>query len=116
MASLYGYKWTSKEGESDSDLLDSYNFKLWLDKTVHLTNDQWRRGVDRCENDLRHSARRGDDCWPPSYAEFIGFCDESKTGIYKMFPKELQESDEDKSKRKREAEKGIKRLNSIFDD
>jgi len=116
MAGLYGYKWTSTMGETGGDLRKSFHFNMWLDKTRELTLDQWQKGVDRCEANLRQSGKTGDECWPPSYAEFLGFCDEESKGIYKVFPAVLPESAEYKSKRKRAAEKGIKRLNSIFDD
>ena len=116
MISLYGHLWVNKEGKAGAGLFETRNFKLWEEKTEHLTDEQWKRGIDRCESDQMKNARGGKESWPPSYAEFIGFCDEESKGIYKVFPKVLPESAEYKSKRKRAAEEGIKRLNSIFGD
>jgi hypothetical protein len=116
MTRLYGYKWTSREGEVDIDLPDSLGFKLWLEKTGHLTNEQWKKGIDRCEKNLRYAARSGDDCWPPSYAEFIGYCDETSSGMYKLFKISTPESKERKNKRRAKGRQECKKLLSIFDD
>ena len=114
MTRLYGFKWTSKEGEFNPE---DYGFKLWIEKTGHLTDEQWKRGLKRCEDDLRQSAKTGTECWPPSYAEFIGFCDEQKKlAMYKVFKPVLPEPPEHRSRRRNNGQKAVKRILSLFDD
>lgn len=52
----------------------SDNFKLWLRKTETLTRDDWARGFDTLEKIVRDAAASGEAAFPPTYAEFIGYC------------------------------------------
>ena len=116
MTRLYGYKWVSKEGEIDPQYpLQSYGFKLWCEKTSHLTPNQWKAALDRCEKELREAAAQGKDCWPPSYPEFIGYADESvRTGAYKVLPRALPVPEEIRSKRKKKGIEGCKKILNIL--
>lgn len=112
MTRLYGYKWTSKEGELD---VDSYGFKLWFKETEHLTDEQWRRGVKRCEDEMRDRVKCGDESWPPSYVEFVEYCNEKKNGTFKRFTFALPEPEKVKIERKKKGIEHTKKLLSIFD-
>lgn len=113
MTRLYGYKWTSKEGELDPR---SYGFRLWCEKTEEIPRDDWIRGFDRCESDLRHSAKVGDECWPPSYAEFVGFCDAPKKPKYFFNGGLLPEPPELKEARMERGRAHMDKLKGIFDE
>lgn len=52
----------------------SDNFKLWLRKTEALTLEDWARGFEALEKMVTHSAASGETAFPPTYAEFIGYC------------------------------------------
>lgn len=91
MTQIYGNKWTSQEGEPrqiNGD--DSARFILWCQKTDGLTDDQWKRGFENVEHEVRDKKRDGEIAWPPSYAEFLGLCDRDDTQKYipehKYFP------------------------------
>ena len=109
MTRLYGYKWTSKEGELDTE---SYGFKLWLSETSHLTDDQWERGVKRCEDEMRAKVKIGDESWPPSYVEFVEYCNEKKNAAFRRFKFGLPEPECVIRERK---EKGVKHTRRILD-
>lgn len=47
-------------------------FKLWLQKTAHLTDLQFEQGVAMLERQEMDARRTGDESWPPSYAGFCG--------------------------------------------
>ena len=118
MTSLYGYKWTKKEGKLEDVDEDSYSFNLWCEKTECLSNDEWLRALNRCEKDLISAGKEGREMWPPSYAEFIGFAQPEKapSGSYRVFAPALPISDEMKASRKAAAEKGCQNLMSMFED
>ena len=113
MTRLYGYKWTSKEGELDTE---SYGFKLWLSETSHLTDEQWKRGVKRCEDEMRAKVKIGDESWPPSYVEFVEYCNEKPNGTFKRFTFALPEPEEIKQQRKERGLEHTTKILSIFDD
>lgn len=114
MTTLYDHKWVSKQGELD---VESYNFSLWCEKTEHLTNEDWARGIKRCEYDLTYAAKIGDDSvWPPCYAEFIGFCEEIKKPKYFYGSALLPEPEEEEQKRKERGLKGLEGFRSIVFD
>ena len=47
-------------------------FKLWCQKTAHLTDQQFAQGVAMMERQEMDARKTGDETWPPSYAGFIG--------------------------------------------
>ena len=47
-------------------------FKLWLQKTAHLTDQQFAQGVAMMERQEMDARKTVDETWPPSYAGFIG--------------------------------------------
>jgi len=51
------------------------NFTLWCKKLNHLTDEEFKRGVDQVEYNIREAAKFADDIWPPSYAAFLGYCE-----------------------------------------
>lgn len=95
----------------------SENFLFWCRKTAHMTDAQWRRGMDHVENSVRESARQGDEVWPPSYAAFLGMCDPRPgSKMYRPFePLKLP----DKTAQERaiaQGEKTISDLKAMFDN
>ncbi|MFD1216390.1 hypothetical protein [Microbulbifer celer] len=113
MTQLFGHKWVSQEGEIRNERGEySRNFLFWARKTAHLSDTQWRRGMDHVEYKVREAARQGgDDEWPPSYAAFLGFCDPRPgSQMYKSFePLKLP----DKGAQERAQEAGARALDEM---
>lgn len=65
----------------------SENFLLWTRKTASISDEGFKRGFDMLEHKLKEAGRNGTEAWPPSYAEFIGYC-EPPAGS-KMYSKNL---------------------------
>ncbi len=78
MEQLFRHRWSSAEGEKFKDGQLTQNFLMLCRKTEELTNEQWRRGFDQLEKRVSDAARQGDESWPPTYAEFVGLCQEHK--------------------------------------
>ena len=55
-----------------SDGTPSAEFRLWMRKTAHLTDDQFRQGMKLLESQEADARRSGDETWPPTYAAFCG--------------------------------------------
>ena len=100
MTQLFGHKWESREGPSASEGYLSHSFLLWCRKTEGLTDDMWRRGFDTLEYRVREAGRYGDEIWPPSYAEFVGYCEPpAGYAAHKKFPVGLPEPKSVREKR-----------------
>jgi len=125
MTQLFSHKWLSTEGEAEkAPGRPSDNFLFWCQKTDALTAEQWRRGFQVLEQKVREAARQGEDMWPPSYAAFLGMCDEPegqhKKALHQFVtPYFVANSLEDLSK-KEEAQKlgeqTLDTLKTLFDD
>jgi hypothetical protein len=116
----------------------SENFLLWTRKTAHISDDGFKRGFDMLEYRLKEAGRNGTEAWPPSYAEFIGYCEppigskmysknlttldtqyDASGNLVAMIekPKESQpESEHDKLKRLKAGRESINGLLSMFED
>lgn len=119
MTQLYRHKWVSAEGDKMDHLQQlTENFILWCRKTEGLTDEQWRRGFNRIEHDVRIASTAGDESWPPTYAAFLGFCSEPSCGYGGMYKKHrlaLPIPEEERQKRKAKGRAEIKAIKSIFD-
>jgi hypothetical protein len=111
---LYGYKWTSINGEEFDER--SHAGQVWLNKTAHLTDQQWFKGVERCEKEMQSKLKTGDEVWPPSYIQFVEFCNERNTGANRRFTFSLPEPEDVKRERKERGLQHTARILSIFDD
>jgi hypothetical protein len=79
MTQIYGARWCSQEGEpTEINGNDSARFKLWCEKTESLTDEQWQRGFRNVEARVRKKSFLGETDWPPTYAEFLGLCDQAE--------------------------------------
>ena len=56
----------------DADENLTFEFRTWCEKLAHLTEQQFRQGVELLERQEAEARRIGDETWPPSYAGFIG--------------------------------------------
>lgn len=74
MVALFSYRWIDAEGEFS---IDSDKVKLWAEETKHLTDDQWRNGIEVVKDKVKACGAKGVDPWPPSYIEFVGMCEGS---------------------------------------
>jgi hypothetical protein len=80
MGDLYKHRWASQEGEAKNhDGALSENFKLWARKTAKLTDDEWKIGIDEVERRVEKASSQGGDTFPPTYAQFLGYCRPSKS-------------------------------------
>ena len=72
--------------------------------------------MTRCESLVEDAARDNKLAWPPTYAEFIGYCKPPKEAptpaAYKVFPVGLPEP---KEHRKARQEIGISKCKSLMD-
>lgn len=117
MCQLFGNRWTSVEGEKMVDGKFTSNFLFWCRKTEGLEYEDWKRGFDRLEQSVILDASKGVTRWPPSYAEFIGLCRESKElAAHKYFKASLPESEDSKRQRKEEARQRMAVIKSILDE
>ena len=66
------YRHKASEFDVERDGRRTYEFRLWLEKTASLTDDQFRQGVKLLEQQEAAARRTGDESWPPSYAGFVG--------------------------------------------
>lgn len=114
MAMLYGYKWTSVNGEEFDER--SHAGQVWINKTADLDNDDWFKAVDRCEKEIREKTKTGDECWPPNYEEFVTYARESRNAAHRLFKPSLPEPKEVKAARKERGKEHCRRLLSIFDE
>lgn len=114
MTALYGYKWTSANGEEFDER--SHVGQVWLAKTAHLENEDWFKAVDRCEKEVRDKTKTGDECWPPSYEVFLTYATEARNRAHKLFVPRLPESKEAKEERKARGREKCSALRSMFDD
>lgn len=124
MDQLYGQKWRNQEGDRITEKRigngviekdSSYRFKTWCNKLNHLTDDQFKKGFERIEFNVKSSAAEGKESWPPSYAEFIGLCEDMPGyQAHKYFIPKLPVSDEIKSRRRSIGELEIEKMKSMF--
>lgn len=118
MTQLFGHKWISTEGEPLNENGDlSENFVFWCKKTEDLSNEAWRRGFDRLEFQVRDSARQGDEAWPPSYAAFLGMCDEPEVkALHKPFARRALPDKGAEERARKAGETELSRMLNLFDD
>lgn len=114
MALLYGYKWTSVNGEEFDH--ETQAGQLWIRKTKELSKEEWFKAVDRCEQEVREKTRIGDESWPPSYEEFIAYATEHRNRAHKLFTPSLPQPPEIRSKRKRLALESLDKIKSMLDE
>ena len=119
MTALYGYKWTSANGEEFEER--THVGRVWIDKTKDLTDEDWFRAVDRCEKEVRDRTKTGDESWPPSYEVFVTYAKESRKSKYwngapGEFVHRLPEPKEAKEERKTRGRERIGTIRSIFDE
>lgn len=114
MSQIFGHKWASQEGEiREANGQYASRFLLWCRKTAHLTDEQWARGFRTLEQRVREAGRQGDVIWPPSYAAFLGFCEEApKARGHRYFDRST--ALEDKTERERRIEIGRRECKSIL--
>jgi hypothetical protein len=125
---LFKSKWAYQEGEiKQTDGQYERNFLFWCEKLAGLTDEQWARGFERVEFSVREAARQGNEAWPPSYAAFLGYCDEPdkpddphKKALHQFvtpYWKVKQLEDQTKKERAKEtAETELGKLKSLFED
>ena len=75
MSQLFPGRWESNQGSPKAGGSFSENFLFWSKKTERLTDEQWRRGFDKLEFNVKQASKDGKVSWPPSYAEFLGMCE-----------------------------------------
>ena len=114
MTALYGYKWTSANGEEFDER--SHVGQVWLAKTEKMENEDWFKAVDRCEKEVRDRTKTGDESWPPSYEVFLTYATEARNQAHKMFKPRLPEPKEDREARKESGRRRCSALRAIFDD
>ena len=51
------------------------NFIFWAKKIGHLEDRQYQRGMRLVESMVKDAARTNEVLWPPTYAEFLGYCE-----------------------------------------
>jgi len=87
MADLFGPKCKTHGIEiHDDEGNQTEQFRLWCRKCDTLTAKQIAQGIERVEYRCATNAQKGKESWPPSYAEFIGFCTASwETAAHKPF-------------------------------
>lgn len=73
------YRHKAADFHVERDGRRTYEFRLWLEKTAGLTDDQFRQGVRLLERQESEARRTGDESWPPSYAGFVGLATMSLT-------------------------------------
>lgn len=87
-----------------------------MDAVKDLTDEQWRRGVDRIQNNIREAAKIGDESWPPNYEEFVTYATENRNASHKVFTPCLPESEEAKAERKAKGRERMATIKSLFDE
>ncbi len=80
MGQLYRNKWESQEGpltiaQDGQEPQFSTNAKLWARKTQYLRDEDFKRGFEELEFRVKQAGQKGDSVWPPTYAEFMGYCE-----------------------------------------
>ncbi|WP_414501691.1 replication protein P [Zymobacter sp. IVIA_5232.4 C2] len=68
MTAIYGAKFSSAWGEFDEN-------GVWLAELAGFTRQGLARGIKRCRQAVRESARTGEKAWPPQPLEFAGLCE-----------------------------------------
>ena len=95
-----------------------------------MTDDEWARGVNALEVRVADEAAKGEQMWPPTYAEFVGICkpptkaEGEKRGSYNDFfardenglAIQLPEPIEYRTKRKKAGESSLNKLMGMFDE
>lgn len=92
----------------------SENFKLWCRKLDNLSDEDFARGFEQLEFMLKEAGREGRELWPPSYAEFLGYCEKpvgAAIAAYKPFMPGLPEPKEHRQKRR---ELGMEKCSEIL--
>ena len=70
LRSIYRHK--ARDMVPTVDGQPTMEFRLWCQKTAHLTDQQFAQGVAMMERQEMDARKTGDETWPPSYAGFIG--------------------------------------------
>lgn len=78
MAELYGFRWTSQHGECDAD-------GTWARVLSGLTPGQLARGLQTCADVGASRARGGEEDWPPTAGEFLGYCATYKARAHQLY-------------------------------
>lgn len=116
MGDLFGDKWRVKSGDiADKDGNYTQTFMLWCRKLDGLTQKQFTHGFKELETRAANAAKDGKECWPPSYAEFIGMASQNwETAAHKPFEK-LALPDKAAQERTRQAgAETLKAMKSLF--
>lgn len=119
MTAIYGYKWTSANGEAFD--YKSHVGQVWMAKTAHLEEEDWFKAVERCEKDVRDKSKIGEEFWPPNYEVFVLYATESRNPKYwngapGEFVHRLPEPEEVKEERKARGRERCGAIRAIFDD
>lgn len=78
MGDLFGDKWRAKAGGyTDANGGYTQTFLLWCRKLERLTEKQFNNGMLILEERVKRNGQLGQETWPPSYAEFLGFASPS---------------------------------------
>lgn len=109
MLLIFGYAWERTEGPQKFDGKHTQPFLLWCEKTANLTDQQWADGFEVLENRVKQDIEIGRKAYPPSYIEFITFCNmkPKPTRYYK--PKPLP----DAAQQQKDHEAGVIHLEKI---
>lgn len=113
MRQLFGHKWASQAGPAKLENgRYSPEFLLWCRKLEGLSDAAYQRGFNQIEFLVKEAARQGDEMWPPSYAGFLGYCEEApRSAMYKHFP---PIGIEDKTKREKDREIGKREAKKLL--
>lgn len=117
MASIFGSRWKSQQGDIlDEKKRETKNFIQWCFKLDKVSDSQYDRAFEKIEYRAKQAAREDRIPWPPSYAEFLGYCESSANSHmyqnYNAYPLALPEPKADKDKRRA---KGMEECKNILD-
>ena len=104
------------QGRIDKGHSNIYGFRIWVDATKDFTEQQWIRGVDRVQKNIREAVKQGNESWPPSYEEFSVYATESKNASQKIFTPSLPEPESARAERKAKGVERMATLKGIFDE
>ncbi|CAM3308483.1 hypothetical protein HALO32_02582 [Halomonas lysinitropha] len=68
LGQLFGHKFSSQWGSYDAD-------GAWLAELSHLSRRHLELGISRLRQQVRESARSGDEAWPPQPVAFAALCE-----------------------------------------
>jgi hypothetical protein len=69
------------------------------------------------EFEAEQAGRKGEEIWPPSYAEFVGKCSQNKgVAAHKQFTPSLPEPESAKAERKAKGRERLATIKGILDE